>query len=218
MARAQLIAEECFGEEGIRVSGATVFEGENLITDEASLTRSADSVVRLLSATDLSLYHGVIIAAFGDPALDRLKIPIPAVGIGESSIRAAKAASRRFAIVTTTPLLKASIEKQVSAQDSTQMFGGVILTPGDPREVMQTAEGLEVALAECCSIAIERHGAETIIIGGGPLGIVATALQKKFNSCLILDPVQCAVKSLLAKIVRARTRSLQSGESFRSNL
>jgi allantoin racemase len=216
--RAQHIAGEWFSNEGIEVSGITVTEGENLITDETSLTRSADSVVRLLSASDLSLYHGVIIAAFGDPGLDRLNLPIPTVGIGESSIREAKEAGRRFAIVTTTPLLKASIEKQVAAQDSTQMFGGVILTPGDPREVMKTAEGLEVALAQCCSIAIERHGAETIIIGGGPLGVVATALKRKFNSCLILDPVLCAVKSVVAKILHARTRFVQSDESIRSNL
>jgi allantoin racemase len=214
--RAQLVADECFKNVSIEVSGATVTEGENLITDEASLARSADSVVRLLSASDLSFYHGIIIAAFGDPALDRLNLPIPAVGIGESSIRQAKESGRRFVIVTTTPLLKASIERQVDAQDSTNIFGGVILTPGDPREVMQTAEGLEAALAECCRIAIDRHCAETIVIGGGPLGIAATALQKQFKSCLILDPVLCAVRSVVAKIVQAR--AVPSEEPPRSNL
>jgi allantoin racemase len=216
--RAQLIAHEYFGAESVEVSGVTVIEGENLITDEASLARSADSVVCLLSARDLSCIHGIIIAAFGDPALGRLDLPIPAVGIGESSIREAMLAGRRFAIVTTTPLLKASIEKQVDAQGSTGLFGGVIITPGDPREVMLTSEGLEAALAECCSIAIDRHGAETIVIGGGPLGSAATALQKQFDSCLILDPVLCALRSVMAKIVQARALSEKSNALIGSKL
>ena len=83
---------------------------------------------------------------------------------------------------------------------------------------MQTAEGLEAAMAECCNIAIDRHCAETIIIGGGPMDLVVKVRQNKFNSCLILDPVLCAVKSVLAKIVQAGARCVQSDESLKLNL
>ena len=57
----------------------------------------------------------MIVAAFGDPGADRLAMRLshPVIGIGEAAIRAAGRNGRRFAIVTTTPRLEASIRTRV---------------------------------------------------------------------------------------------------------
>ena len=195
VSRAQSIANELAGDR-LKIFGSTALEGESLITDEPSLCKSAESVSVLLSGQDLSQYCGVIIAAFGDPGLNSLSISTPVFGIGESSIKEAKRVGRRFCIVSTTPLLKASMERQVAAHDCAKLFVGVFITAGEPRALMQSEEHLVSALAESCRLAIEMHGAETIIIGGGPLASAVTALQSKFPACLILDPIHSALLHL----------------------
>jgi allantoin racemase len=200
--RAQLHAQDLFGDT-VCIIGETVIDGEKLITDEPALKRSSESVLNFLSQRDLCNvpeYCGVIISAFGDPAVNLLSLPVPVVGIGESSIKEAKSLRRPFCIVTTTPLLEASMKKQVADQDAVNLFVGIIISSGDPREVMQSPERLEASLAECCKDAIEKHHAEVIIIGGGPLASASNALQQRFPQCVILDPIRCAMKALAQKL------------------
>ena len=199
VSRAQIYANEVLGDR-IRVSGATVVDGESLITDEMSLKRSSFAVISLLSQYKMSDCCGVIVAAFGDPAVKELSLTVPVVGIGESSIQEAKSLCRPFSIVTTTPLLKASMERQVLEQNATSYFGGIIVSAGEPRDVMQSHERLELSLIDCCTNAIEKHHSEIIIIGGGPLASAANVLQKRFPECVILDPIRCAVYSLFRKL------------------
>ncbi|WP_239519851.1 aspartate/glutamate racemase family protein, partial [Stenotrophomonas maltophilia] len=55
--------------------------------------------------------NGVIVSAFGAPALQNLRqhMTVPVTGIAEAGMAEAAAGGRRFAVVTTTPNLVTSI-------------------------------------------------------------------------------------------------------------
>ena len=100
------IAERALG-PGYRVHGITAPTGPQLIQTEAELRIAAHEVrtiTRQLIA-DQASPDAVIVAAFGDPAVDDIRhtTTIPIMGIAEAAIHEASAHGRRFGIATTTP-------------------------------------------------------------------------------------------------------------------
>jgi allantoin racemase len=129
--RMVLAAQDAGAPLGLEIFGVTVAFGARLITNEAELAEAAEAVEALVP--DLPALDGVIVSAFGDPGLERLRtrMSCPAVGIGECALAEAAAGGRRFAVVTTTPGLVESIARAVARLDLTASFAGVVLTNGD---------------------------------------------------------------------------------------
>jgi allantoin racemase len=178
----------------VTVEGATVLRGAPLIYDEDKLAVSAAAVLELASEIDLTKYSGIIISAFGDPALDALRsiAPVPVTGIAEAGIVEAAGSGRRFSIVTTTPHLVAAIHNCVEKHGYGYLFAGVELTEGDVVQLMEEPLRLQDSLARGCERAINA-GAEAIIIGGGPLAVHAVPLRSRFQ-VPIIEPVPAAVR------------------------
>lgn len=192
------IAREAAGDRA-EVEGVTVAAGAPLITDEAALTDAAGHVLALLASRDLSVFQAVIVAAFGDPGRDEAasRYPLPVIGIAQAGMAEAGAGGRRFGVVTTTPRLIDAIVKRASAYGWAAQFAGVRLTPGDPADLMSDPARLEAAMAEACRRAEREDGAEAIVIGGGPLALVARRLKGEIATPII-EPVPAAVRAAAA--------------------
>ena len=177
---------------GVEVEGATADDGVPLIVDEPALAEAATGVLRTVRQLPAA-YDGVIVAAFGDPGVEhaRLLCACPVTGIAEASIAEAARYGRRFAIVTTTPLLVASIEARVHSLGFGATFCGVYLTVGETSAVMADPLLLEQALLAGCVRAI-GNGAEAIVIGGGPLAVAARAISARCPVPLV-EPIPAAV-------------------------
>ncbi len=173
--------------DGLDLEGITAPFGVPLITSASGLAEAGRAVASLAPALTAD---GVIVAAFGDPGLDelRLRLAVPVTGIGEAAFLAA--AGRRVAVVTTTPGLAAAIGTMARCYG----YDGVpvVLTPGDPAVLMADPVALADALLAACLQAVADHGAETLIIGGGPLAEAARALRHLVPVPLI-EPVPAAV-------------------------
>ncbi len=173
--------------EGLDLEGITAPFGVPLITSATGLAEAGRAVASLAPALSAD---GVIVAAFGDPGLDELRqrLAVPVTGIGEAAFLAA--AGRRVAVVTTTPGLAAAIGTMARCYG----YDGVpvVLTPGDPAVLMADAAALREALLAACLQAVADYGAETLIIGGGPLAEAARALRHLVPVPLI-EPVPAAV-------------------------
>lgn len=184
----------------------TVPFGAALIIDEPSLATAACAVQEAVLAHPLEGIDGVIVAAFGDPGLDalRARLPAPVTGIAEAAMACAAAgqARRRFAVVTTTPLLVGSIEARARHYGHADVFTGVRLTPGDPVHLMADAPALLEALRQACHAAIDHDGAQAIVIGGGPLAVAARALSGSLSVPLI-EPVPEAARLALRRALQA---------------
>ena len=193
-----------FAPDGVGMEGATARFGESLITDEAALARAAEAVVALVTPARAAGLDGVIVAAFGDPALASLRdaLPVPVTGLAEAAMAEA-AAQGPFAVVTTTPGLAAAIERAAAAYGHGKDFVGVGLTEGDPRTLMADEARLVAALEAACRSAL-RLGPRAIIIGGGPLALAARALEPVIP-VPIIQPIPAAVRLAAA---RAQARPL----------
>lgn len=186
------------------VEGITVTAGPPMITDEATLRRSAAEVLR--SAVKCNAREGtdvraIVVGAIGDPGLTdvRRKLDVPAFGLAESAILEAATGGRRFGIVTTTPGLVNAIEARVAELGVLAQYTGIRLTPGDPQELTTDPRLLEIQLRKCVEESLVDDGAEAVIIGGGPLSRAAASLQGLFQRP-VLSPVQSAVRLVLDQL------------------
>jgi Asp/Glu/hydantoin racemase len=147
----------------------------------------------------------VVVAAFGDPGVERLRQVLrrPVVGIGAASIAEAAADGRRFGIATTTPGLVRSIEALVARESPVGAFSGVRVPDGDPLDLAADPDRQERELARSVWECIERDGAEAVIVGGGPLSAAARALRNQFGVDII-EPVPAAMR-LVARLLSGLT-------------
>jgi allantoin racemase len=193
--------------EGLRLIGKTAPFGAPMIVEPGSLARGADAVVAMLDELLVAQapIHGIIIAAFGDPGLARVRDnpvirrhEIPVCGIGEASFLEAGANGRRFAVATTTPALEGAIASAVAASGMSRQFLGSFFTRADPFEAVKDPLQLVELLAEAVRAA-EEAGAEAVIIGGGPLAKAASELVGN-RSLAIIKPLPAAARLMAARI------------------
>lgn len=171
-----------------------------MIMTPDALVAAAPEVVEIARAR-ARICDGIIVAAFGDPGLAAIKIGIelPAVGIGESSMLEAAEGGRRFGVATTTPRLGAKIDALAEALGLRSSYTGTRFADGDPHELMRDPERLRAAVAGAVEACIVQDGAETVIIGGGPLGEAARQLQPMF-AVSIIAPIPSAVARIIGLI------------------
>ncbi len=190
---------------GIAIEALTAPFGTPLITTPEQLALAAQAVEAVCANLSAGSLDGVIVAAFGDPGLDAVRrmLTIRATGLAEAGLLAA-AAHGRFSVATTTPALVASIENLAVRYGCADRLASVRLTPGDPAATMREPAHLVAALERACRDAIENDGAQSIVIGGGPLAAAARALQQRLP-VPVIAPVPAAVARLLQAIRHGRT-------------
>lgn len=183
---------------GVTIVAKTAPFGVPLITGPDALRESAAAVLALLADGLEPGVSGIVIAAFGDPALQEARdiAPIPVTGIAEAGM--AEAGGRRFAVVTTTPDLVDSIAASAEAYGHSERFLGTELTEGDVMALTNDPTRLPGALLAACQAAISRRGAEAIVIGGGPLAVAARAISGELP-VPIIEPVPASVRLAVAR-------------------
>jgi allantoin racemase len=186
---------------GVFIDAKTAPFGAPLITSPVALRESAQAVLALIAEGVEQGQAGVIIAAFGDPALGEARrlLPVPVTGIAEAGMAEAAAGGRRFAVVTTTPELVHSIASSAEAYGYENTFLGTELTEGNANRLTNDPVELPKALLTACQRAITLRGAEAIVIGGGPLALAARAISGEV-AVPIIEPVPAAVRLALSRV------------------
>lgn len=186
------------------VEGLTARRGPSMIVTPTELKAAAAEVegVWLGAGRD---WAGVIVSAFGDPGIERVRAScdVPVTGIAEASMLEAGQGGRRFGIATVTPHLVDAIEALAEHAGVLHLYTGIRLTDGDPRRLAADPKALEDALARAVEQCI-YDGAEAVIIGGGPLGQAAIGLASRFT-VPVIAPIPSAVRRLVA-LVTVRDR------------
>lgn len=185
---------------GVHIEGRTVLSGQDFITDDAALQRAAHAVLACTPTLVAEGFDSLIVAGFGDPGVTALRqrLTLPVTGLGEAGIAEAAAGGLRYAIVTVTPGLHDSLVAAAHAAAPPPQFIGVRYTRGDMDTLMRHPDQLQQALLQACQEAVEQDGAQSIVIGGGPLAHaaqdIATRLQLR-----VVDPVCAAVRLACAR-------------------
>ena len=199
--------------EGFRVTGLTARRGPSMIVNEAELSAAGEEVERSWQAGGATAWDGVIISAFGDPGVERVRRTsrVPVVGICEASMLEAAFNGRRFGVATVTPDLVAAIDGRALKLGLQAQYTGIRLTEGDPRELAADPAGLDEALAAAVRQCIDEDGAEAVIIGGGPLGQAAINLAGRFGDVPLIAPIPAAVRRLRAQMRQSASEVSEVG-------
>lgn len=178
----------------VEVAGRTAPRGCAMITTPDELDAAAMVVADYGAALPGEGFDAIIIAGFGDPGLDalRVRVSIPVIGLAEAGIAAAAAGGRRFSIVTVTPALEDSLRAAALRHGQAGVFASVRFTTAPLHAVMQTPAGLAAALLETTLRAVREDGAEAVVIGGGPLAQAASTIAAELQ-IPVIDPVAAAV-------------------------
>ncbi len=174
-------------------------------------TRAA-SAVAAHAALDAFARHGapcdaVLLACFGDPGLAALKeiAPAPVVGMAEAACLLACTMGARFAIVTGGERWGPMLREFVAAQGLESRCAGIRTVAPTGAEIARDPEGATGLLAQACTDAIRRDGADVVILGGAALAGLAARVQPA-----VPGPVLCSLEAgvevaLAAARLRRRT-------------
>jgi allantoin racemase len=187
----------------VTVEGVTATRSPLMITDDDELVAAADEVVEMALALR-GKTSAAIVGAFGDPGLERIRseVGLPAVGICEASMLAAADGGRRFGIATVTPHLVKSFAAKAVSNGIANLYTGTRLTKGDPLAIAADPARLQAELENAVRACIDEDGAEAVIIGGGPLGQAAEALQGRLP-VPVIAPIRAAVELLMKRMTDA---------------
>jgi allantoin racemase len=182
------------------VDGRTAPFGSSFIIDQQELETSATAVSEMAAqiAAERPRETGLIVAAFGDAGLDdaRRSFAGPLVGIGEAGLLAGAFGGRPFSIVTSTAGLGSRIEKMADNLGLANQLRSVRQTPSHPSQLIGKPQRLFAELLLAARQAVSLDGAQTIVIGGGPLARFAKDIELELGVPAI-DPVSAAVKKLI---------------------
>ena len=177
------------------VMGWTNRKGPKMIVDQEQLFEAANQITEAVFPDASAL----IVAAFGDPGAKRLarRMDVPVIGIAAAAAREASLSGVSFAVVTTTPKLAPSINKQMRAEGG-YAYLGCYTTEDDPLVLASNSDALDYALITSCETA-KRAGAKRVIIGGGPLSQAAIRISSQVKVPLI-QPLVAACSEVSALI------------------
>ncbi|MDN4589722.1 Asp/Glu racemase [Xenophilus aerolatus] len=189
---------------GIDVHTLTARFGAPYISSEASYAVAQHTV---LDAWAVARAQGlaadaVLIGCFGDPGLFALRegAGVPASGLAEASFLAA-ARRGRYAVVTGGERWKPMLERLAQALGQGEALAGVHTVAPSGAQLAADPAGARVLLAQACREAVDRFGAEAVILGGAGLAGMGADIAPQVPVPLI-DSVQAganwAVQALAA--------------------
>jgi allantoin racemase len=187
---------------GCSLAGATAPSGPSLIVNPDQL-RMARDVVAGMAMSLTQNADGIIVSGFGDPGVEELrkKLSVPVIGIAEAAMQEAASYGGPFSVVTTTPALLSAISAYAVRLGLGSLLASVATTEGAPEDVMSDSELLVDELERITRIAIIEHGAETIIVGGGPLAAAARTLRDRL-SVRMVETIPAAMRRMTAVLLQ----------------
>lgn len=180
--------------------------GPELIVTEEDGAIAERAVVACVEAHGAG-YDGIVIASFGDTALEavRARVRVPVVGIARAAFLAAMAVGERFSIVSFSPAVEPSMRAIVARYGLTPHLASLRVLDaayeGDPALI---GEALVEPLADLCA-RTQADGCAAIVLGGGPLAGLAAAIAPRLD-VPVIDGVVAAV-SLQRALVKRRPGS-----------
>lgn len=195
------IAQSVAGDK-VRIIERTNENVPALLTTLEDMVNAAAGVASIgaAAATEPGVV-GIIVSAFSDPGLNELRAKVSnvaVVGIGEEAFHEAASGGRPFSIVTITPDagLVESFRARAEELGYLDQYRGVVVTPGDPKEIVKDSALLDEALAQAVDKTIREEGVQAVIMGGGPLSAPAVRIQSRFDVPLVVA-VAAATRAVL---------------------
>ena len=196
-----------------QIAAVTASRGVPYIATRAEAQIGGAIVLEMLAEQQAG-FDAAIIAAFGDPGLlgARELFALPVVGMAEAAMLTACMLGRKFAIVTFAGALGPWYQECVDLHGMGARCAGIRMLEGAFRSISNVQEEKSDLLVSLAHEAIERDGADVVILAGAPLAGLAAKVADRIPVPLV-DPIQASVKMAEA-LVALGPRKATAG-SFR---
>lgn len=148
-----------------------------------------------LAAEHYGEYDGLVVAAFGDPGLLGLKelLPCPVVGMTEAALASAALLGQRFSIIAISHRIAAWYRETVERSHLSTRLASIRSLNDPLRDIGTVQEDHSDRLLELAKEAVQKDGADVIILAGAPLAGLARTLQGKIP-VPVVDGVSSAIR------------------------
>ena len=196
---------------GVKLAAVTGRFGGRYIATRATSVIAGHAALDALAAYRGS-YDAVVLACFGDPGLLALKevCARPVIGMAEASLAAAITLGRRVARVTGGEAWVPMLHEFVAAQGLSDRLAAVVAVKPTGADIARDPEGSLALLEGAISGAVQRNGADVVVLGGAGLAGLAAPLAARI-SVPVLDSVVCAVRMAEAVAAAAPRRAARGG-------
>ena len=197
-----------------QIAAVTASRGVPYIATRAEAQIGGAIVLEMLAEQQAG-FDAAIIAAFGDPGLlgARELFALPVVGMAEAAMLTACMLGRKFAIVTFAGALGPWYQECVDLHGMGARCAGIRMLEGAFRSISNVQEEKSDLLVSLAHEAIERDGADVVILAGAPLAGLAAKVADRIPVPLV-DPIQASVKmaeALVALGPRKATAGFTTG-------
>ena len=157
-------------------------------------------------------HDAVIVAAFGDPGLGALRevLPVPVLGLTESALASACLLGHRFSIIAISQRIQAWYREVVEANGLIGRLASIRALDRPLADIGKVQQDHVAHLKQLCESAVERDGAEVIILAGAPLAGLARALHDQLP-VPVVDGVSSAVRHAESLVGLRPGRASQGG-------
>jgi Asp/Glu/hydantoin racemase len=163
-----------------------------------------------LAAEHAHAHDAMIVAAFGDPGVPALReaLDIPVVGLTEAALASACLLGQRFSIVAISQRIRAWYRETVAQSGLLDRLASIRSLERPLRDIGSVQDDNAAQLEALCATAIEKDGADVIILAGAPLAGLARTIKARLP-VPVVDGVSSAVRhaetlvALAPGIVRA---------------
>jgi allantoin racemase len=190
--REQKKYRESIAAPGTDVEVTSITEGPETIEGDLDEIRAAPAILKEVTRAQDEGADAVIVDCAMDPCLSALReaVRIPVVGAGQASFAIATCLGERFSIICPLPSLVPAYRRRIRQYGLTEQLASIrsidvpildLLSPGAQR-----------AFIEAGAAAIEKDGADTLVLGCTGMSPAVKAMQEKLRAPLV-DPAGAAI-------------------------
>ncbi len=175
----------------VRIEAMTADAGCAVIDSRETFAIGGDTALEMLGTIPAQTDAAILLACFGDPALDRLRqsTTMHVSSLAEAAIKHAFEQGRRFAIVTAGTAWIEMLEERVAECGASTLLAGVFALSENGKQMQANPPKFRAEVLRLSTIAADA-GAEILILGGAAFAGLEFELDHRLVS---LDPVQIAV-------------------------
>jgi allantoin racemase len=179
---------------GTKLVAMTARRGVPYIATRAEAQIGGAIALEMLAEASTDI-DAAIIAAFGDPGLfgARELFDIPVVGLAEAAMLTACMVGQRFSIVTFARALAPWYQECVALHGLGARCAGVRTLDDGFRSIADVQAEKEDMLVTLANRAVERDGADVVILSGAPLAGLASKVSHRIP-VPVIDPIAAAVR------------------------
>lgn len=185
---------------GVEIVPVTARRGFEYVASRAEAQISGAIAYEMI-AENLERTDAIIIAAFGDPGLRgaRELFDLPVIGMAEAAVMSAAMLGERFSIITFSPVMSRWYADSVTATGLSDRFTGVRTPDTHDHRVAEARDVLREELVALARSAVEKDGADVVILGGAPLAGLAKEVQAEIPA-IVVDPISAAAVQAMALV------------------